>query len=93
MYYNPIDDIKVDKSNPVLWDIETSELYDVAFAIYIKEIQDMNKELTRKKEDKRCAYQPLSDFLRYKLNSSYIKKANIILRKGKINNIISNIKQ
>jgi hypothetical protein len=75
----------LNKKNKVLWNIETTLLNEVSYQLLINDINEINTELFLKKEDKRCSYSILSDFIKNKsLLQKYINNANIYLRKEKI---------
>lgn len=80
------------KSNKVLWNVETDRLHEIAYEIFINDINHLNDELFKKGDDKRCSYQTLSDFLiilNHNKNSfdNVLDKANILIRKDKIDKI------
>lgn len=75
----------LNKKDNVLWNIETSPLNEVSYQLLVNDINEINTELFLKKEDIRCSYPILSDFIKNKsLLQKYINRANIYLRKEKI---------
>jgi len=78
------------EQSKILWNIETDRLHEIAFDLLIKRTEEINNRLFLKGEDKRCAYTPLSDFIKSKyMLDNYIPKAKIIIRTEKINKIIN----
>lgn len=78
-----------------LWDVQSNLLTELAFALYIKHIDDQNIDLEKRGKDYGAAYLSLSVFIKYysksKKYSELIKEAKIILRNDKIKNITNGI--
>ena len=79
----------MDWKNPVLWDVKTDRLNEIAFSIYVDHINKINEGLYSIGEDKRSSYQPLSDFLKYDIYNKdvYLEDAKVLIRKEKIEKI------
>jgi hypothetical protein len=89
--------MEIDKSNTVLWDIDVVDypLYEIAFMLNIKKISEINNKLHKEGKDIRASYSRLSDFIHTlnihpELFKKELKKANVMLRKYKIQKIINN---
>ena len=79
----------MEERNPVLWDIKSDRLDEIAFSLFIEYIGGVNDDLHRRKKDHRASYQPMSDFLKYNHHKKdeFYNKAKIIIRKDKIEKI------
>ena len=80
----------IDKKDKNLWDTETSFFNEIAYDIYVKEVEKINYQLYLKGDNIHCPCANLSDFIIIEndhILKKYIKKANIILRQYKINKI------
>lgn len=86
------------KTNKILWDIETSELYEITYYIYIEYTNKKNHQLRTDGIQTQMSYSPLSNFLKLiehnptAFNGS-LDKAIIKLRKLKIDRIKERINE
>lgn len=87
--------VKLFENNKIFWNIETTDINEVAYSIYLKHISDKNKELKRLNKNDRegyISYTSLACFIKqHNLFYTYKKEAIIYLRKRKINKIKINI--
>jgi len=80
----------IDKKDKNLWDTETSFFNEIAYDIYVKEVEKINYQLYLKGNNIHCPCATLSDFIIIQndhILKKYTNKANIILRRYKINKI------
>ena len=79
----------MEERNPIIWDVETDRLNEIAFQLHIESINRINQRLYDENKDYRASYSTLSDFIKGYVTrkDKHIKEARIIIRKDKINRI------
>lgn len=85
---------KINKDNKVLWNIESTKLNDISYALYINYIKNINIELYNRNKKHRASYMTYDDFLNryHEHNKKFIKQAKIIIRKDKIDKLTNSNK-
>ena len=84
--------MKIDKSDKDLWDIDIDNiLYEIAFALNVKRINNLNKRLEREGNNIRAANCEFSEFIKnIDKHPDLLNRSKIILRRYKIKKIRKN---